>query len=239
MFKPYEITAHATFEELNLTKGEVLEWIKENFEELQENYPHLEETSGYMIDANDGRFACYKNNDRGQEEWRLECLGDGTTLSICAVAELIDLDSSRVAMVEKAVLRKLQEETTVLPENENYWIRELIPENKERFCVGPDNWWMTNIELVSSYTGLGMWGYNHIDPWLAANPGKEPIDFPAIKLKGGKVIPKEHPEWFNETFHRVIQRHRERQPELIKVDQEIHETESRLRYLRKRRRDLF
>ena len=239
MFKPYEITAHATFEELNLTKEAVLGWIKENFEELQEDASPAKETSGYMVDNNTGRFVCYKINERGQEEWRLVCTGDGTTLSICAVAELIDLDSSRVAMVEKAVLRKLQEETTVLPENENYWIRELIPENKERFCVGPDNWWMSNIELVSSYTGLGIWGYRHLEPWLAANPGKEPIDFPVIELNGGKIIPKEHPEWFNETFHHAIERHLERQPKLLEVDQEIHETEGRLRYLQKRRRDLF
>lgn len=237
MFKPYEITAHASFEELNLTKEAVLEWIKENFEELQEEHPSSND-SGYIA-TSDGRFACYKINSNYQEEWRLECLGDGTGLSICAAAELIDLDCSKIAVVEKAVLRRLQEETTVLPPDENYWIRELIPENKDRFCVGPDDWWMSNIELVSSYTGLGMWGWLNIDPWLAANPGKEPIDFPVIELKGGKVIPKDHPEWFNETFHRVISRHLERQPELLKVDQEIHETENRLRYLQKRRRDLF
>ena len=242
MFKTHEITAYGTFEQFGLVKEEVTQWIVDNFEPMPTDNPNpwANLGSGYVMEPDRSFFGCYKVDERGEEIWRMECTDTGTKLLIVAHAGAINYDEPKLVLIDKKLLKELQEQTTLVREPAgSLFYSELVPENKEYFCVGPKNWWKSNIERVSEARDLGMYAHLKIKPWLADNPGKSPIDYPYIKRNGGGIIPKEHPEWFNETFAHLIENFQSSQEAIAQVDKEIVKAKDHLNHLQDKRRKLF
>ena len=242
MFKTHEITTYGTFEQFGLVKEEVSQWIIDNLEPLPTDNPNpwAKLGSGYIMEDDRSRFGCYKVDERGEEIWRMECTDTGTKLLIVAHAEGIDYDDPPLVLVDKKLLKELQEQTTLVREPAVTMLySELIPENKEYFCVGPKNWWKSNFERVSEASDLAMYAHLNIKPWLATNPGKRPIDYPCIKRNDGGIVPKEHPEWFNEAFAHLIENFQSSQEAIAQVDKEIVDAKNHLSHLEKKRNRLF
>ena len=242
MFKTHEITTYGTFEQFGLVKEEVTQWIIDNFEPLPTDNPNpwANLGSGYIMEDDRSRFGCYKVDERGSELWRMECTDTGTKLLIVAHAGAINYDEPKLVLVDKKLLKELQEQTMLVRERtRSLFYSELVPVNKEYFCVGPKNWWRSNIERVSEASDLAMYAHLNIKPWIAANPGKRPIDYPYIKRNGGSIVPKEHPEWFNETFAHLIENFQSSQEAIAQVDKEIVDAKNHLSHLEKKRNRLF
>jgi len=242
MFKTHEITAYGTFEQFGLVKEEVSQWIMDNFKPYPTDDPTMPSIkgSGYVMEDDRSRFVCQKVDERGEEIWRMECTDTGTKLFIVAHAGGVDYDDPKLVLVDKKLLKELQEQTTLVREPAaSLFYSELVPENKEYFCVGPKGWWKSNFERVSEASDLAMYAHLCIKPWLANNPGKHPIDYPYIKRNGGSIVPKEHPEWFNEEFAHLIENFQSSQEAIAQVDKEIVKAKDHLNYLQDKRRKLF